>query len=73
MVTQDRRLLNTGLINMKCTVNGNQYEGLVYVFNATLNNISVISWQSCNFIGGENRRIRRKPSTCRKSMTKCVT
>jgi hypothetical protein len=30
MVTQDRRLLNTGLINMKCTVNGNQYEGLVY-------------------------------------------
>jgi hypothetical protein len=30
MVTQDRRLLNTGLINMKCTVNGTQYEGSVY-------------------------------------------
>jgi len=35
--------------------------GLVWfmVFNATFNNISVISW--VNFIGGGNRSIRRKP------------
>ena len=35
------------------------------VFNATFNNIFVISWVS--FIGGGNRR---KPPTCRKSLTK---
>jgi hypothetical protein len=38
------------------------------VFHATFNNISVISWQSV-FIGGGNRRIRRIPLTCRKSLT----
>ena len=39
------------------------------VFNATFNNISVISWQSV-FIGGGNRR---KPPTCRKSLTNFIT
>jgi hypothetical protein len=34
----------------------------VMVFNATFNHISVISWVSV--IGGGNRSIRRKPSTC---------
>jgi len=33
---------------------------MVMVFNATFNNISVISWQSV-FIGGENQRTKRKP------------
>jgi len=42
------------------------------VFNATFNNISVISWRfaitdiTVSFIGGGNRR---KPPTCRKSLT----
>jgi hypothetical protein len=31
------------------------------MFNATFNNISVISWW--NFIGGGNRSTRRKPPT----------
>ena len=39
--------------------------GLFMVFNATFNNISVISWRSIS-IGGGNRR---KPPTCRKSLT----
>ena len=34
----------------------------------TFNNISVISGRS-DFIGGGNRRTRRKPSICRKSLT----
>ena len=38
------------------------------VFNATFNNISVISWWSV-FISGGNQRTRRKPPTCRKSLT----
>jgi hypothetical protein len=41
-------------------------------FNTTFNNISVISWQSV-FIGGENRSARRKPLTCRKSLTNFIT
>ena len=44
------------------------------VFNATFNNISVISWRSFFFFfGGGNRRIRRKPPTCRKSLTNFIT
>jgi len=35
------------------------------VFNATFNNISVISWR---FIGGGNQSTRRKPPTSRKSL-----
>ena len=38
------------------------------VFNATFNNISAISWQA-SFIGGGNWSMRRKPPTCRKSLT----
>ena len=38
------------------------------VFNTTFNNISVMLWRSV-FIGGGNRRTRRKPPTCRKSLT----
>jgi hypothetical protein len=37
------------------------------VFNATLINISVISWP-VGFIGGGNWRTWRKPPTCRKSL-----
>jgi len=37
------------------------------MFNATFNNISVISWRSV-FIGGGNRRTRWKPPTCHKSL-----
>ena len=44
----------------------------VMVFNATFNNISVISWRSI-IIGGGNRSTRRKPSTCRKSLTNFIT
>jgi len=36
-------------------------------FNATFNNISVISWRSV-FIGGRNRSTRRIPQTCCKSL-----
>jgi len=39
--------------------------GWFMVFNATFNNISVISWRSIS-IGGGNQR---KPPTCRKSLT----
>ena len=38
------------------------------VFNATFNNIAIISWH-----GERNRITRRKPSTCRKSLTKFNT
>ena len=41
------------------------------VFNATFNNIPVISWRSV-FIGGGNWRIRRKPPICRKSLTNVI-
>ena len=43
----------------------------VMVFNATFNNISVISWRSV-FIGGGNRSTPRKPLTCRKSLTNFI-
>ena len=42
------------------------------VFNTTFNNISVISWRSVLFHGG-NRRTQRKPPTCRKSLTNLIT
>ena len=41
------------------------------VFNVTFNTISVKSWRC--FIGGGNRRTRRKPPTCRKSLTNLIT
>jgi hypothetical protein len=37
-------------------------------FNTIYSKISVISWRSV-LIGGGNRSIRRKPPTCRKSLT----
>jgi hypothetical protein len=36
---------------------------VLMVFNATFNDISVISWWS--FIGGGNRSTRKKPPICR--------
>jgi len=42
------------------------------VFSATFNNISVISWLSVLF-GGGNRSTRRKPLICRKSLTNFIT
>jgi len=41
------------------------------VFNATFNNISVISWRQ--FIGGGNQSTREKTPTCRNSLTNFVT
>jgi len=43
--------------------------GLVWfmVFNATFNNISVISWRSF-IVGGWNRSTRRRSPSCHKSL-----
>ena len=41
----------------------------VMVFNATFNNISVISWGVSFIVGGN----RRKPWTCHKSLTNFIT
>ena len=41
------------------------------VFNASFNNISVISWQLI-YLGGGKRSILRKTPTCRKSLTNWV-
>jgi len=41
------------------------------VFNATFNNISVISWQSVLLM--EEIGVQRKPHTCRKSLTNFIT
>ena len=38
------------------------------VFNATFNNISLISWQSVLLVV-ETKSTRRKPPTCQKSLT----
>jgi hypothetical protein len=46
--------------------------GWFMVFNATFNNISVIS-RRVSFIGGGNRSIRRKPLICRKALTNLIT
>ena len=43
----------------------------VMVFNATFNNISVMSWVS--FIGGGKQTTRRKPPICHKSLTNFIT
>jgi len=42
------------------------------VFNATLNNISVISW-GVSFIGRVNQSTRRKPPTYYKSLANIIT
>ena len=38
------------------------------MFSATVNNITVISWQLV-FVGGGNQSTQRKLATCRKSLT----
>ena len=45
----------------------------VMMFNATFNNISVISWRSVLNIGGGNRSTRRNPPTCRNSLKNVIT
>ena len=42
------------------------------VFNATFNNIGIISW-TVNFVGERNRSTLRKLTTCRKSLTNVIT
>jgi hypothetical protein len=42
------------------------------VFNATFNNISIISWQA-DLLVEETGVHRRKPLTCRKSLTNFIT
>jgi hypothetical protein len=45
----------------------------VTVFNATFNNISIISWTvAVSFIGGGNRCSQRKPLTYHKSLTNFI-
>jgi len=44
--------------------------GWSIVFNATFNNISVILWL---YYGGGNQSNRRKPQTCRRSLTNFFT
>ena len=44
----------------------------VISFNATFNDISVISWRSV-FICGGDQSTRRNPSTCRQSLTNSIT
>ena len=44
----------------------------VIVFSATFNNISA-NIVEVSFIGGGNRSIWRKPTTCRKSLTNFIT
>jgi len=43
--------------------------GWFMVFNATINSISAISWRSVLLV----EETRRKPSTCRKSLTNFIT
>jgi hypothetical protein len=47
-------------------------EGGGYVFNATFNNISVISWQSVLLVK-ETKVPGEKPPTCHKSLTNFIT
>ena len=42
------------------------------VFNVTFNNISAISWRSVLFMEETGGSTRRKPPTCRKSLTKTL-
>jgi len=48
--------------------------GLVMAFNATFNNISVISWLSVLLVEETgDTSARRKRPTCRKSLTNFIT
>jgi hypothetical protein len=42
------------------------------LLNAIFNNISVIYIVAVSFIGGGNQSTRRKPQTCRKSLTNFI-
>jgi hypothetical protein len=44
----------------------------VMLVNAPFNNISFISWRSVSLVGG-NRSTRRKPTSCRESLTNFIT
>jgi len=46
--------------------------GWFMVFNATFNNISVISWRSALLVE-ETGSTRSKPPTCHKSLTNFIT
>ena len=64
---------NKGKIHVKARVNSIEHYHIdiltvVMVFNATFNNISVISWRTVE----KNRITRRKPPTCRKSLTNFI-
>jgi len=48
-------------------------EGGVMVFNATFNNISAQYIVAVSFISEGNRSTRKKPQTCRKSLTNFIT
>jgi len=43
----------------------------VILFNATVNTVMYVV--AASFIGGGNRSVRRKPPTCRKSLTNFIT
>jgi hypothetical protein len=43
------------------------------VFNATFNNISIIYIVAVGLIGGGHQSFRRKPPTCRKSLTNTLS
>ena len=43
------------------------------VFNAIFIDISVISWRSVLLVEETDRSTRRKPPTCRKSLTNVIT
>ena len=64
------RISNINCYDTRTAKKGKGYDLVGFmVFNATFNNISVISWH-VSFIGGGNRR---KTQTCRKSLTNCIT
>ena len=64
--------LSNTLIQLFFFKQNEQYKDVlirVMVFNALFINILV----AVSFIGGENRSTRRKPLTCRKSLTNFIT
>ena len=66
--------LLTQIKHFKYSFHGLVWFGLVWfmVFNATFNNISVISWQSVLLVE-ETGVPGEKPPTCHKSLTNCIT
>jgi hypothetical protein len=66
---QPKKLGLKGDINKKLGSNGGMW---VRVFNATLNNISVISWQSVLLARGNWSTWGKRPN-CRKSLANFIT